>query len=135
MSLYSTIPAPAEAAVDEESLLNTTAPKKTTRWAATLAAVCLASAVAGSATPGAVGKLYNLATAQVSLVDSQRLRDPTQNQAVPIRAVAMSHADGRARRDAVRAPSRHRRTSSPSAARHRAIAGRRAPSPSAARHR
>ena len=90
MALYSTIPAP-EAAVDEESLLNTTAKPKR-KWAATLAAVCLASAVAGSATPGAVGKLYNLATAQVSLVDSQRLRDPTQNQAVPIRAVAMTQA-------------------------------------------
>ncbi len=48
MSLYSTIPAPAEAAVDEESLLNTTAKKPTRKWAATLAAVCLASAVAGS---------------------------------------------------------------------------------------
>lgn len=70
MALYSTIPAP-EAAVDEESLLNTAAPKKTTRkWATTLAAVCLASAVVGSAAPGAVSKLYNLATAQVSLVDS-----------------------------------------------------------------
>ena len=53
MSLYSTIPAP-EAAVDEESLL-TAKPKKSTRtWASTLAAVCLASAVVGSATPGAV---------------------------------------------------------------------------------
>ena len=57
MSLYSTIPAPV-AAVDEESLLNTTAPKKPTRkWAATLAAVCLASAVAGSATPGGPTRL------------------------------------------------------------------------------
>jgi hypothetical protein len=90
MSLYSTIPAP-EAAVDEESLL-TAKPKKSTRWAATLAAVCLASALVGSATPGAVGKLYNLATSSVTLVDSQRLRDPTQNQAVPIRAVAMTQA-------------------------------------------